>query len=265
MGRRSVETRDFREAGPAAAEAMGEDLRDAGLTIARNYLGEDEAEKLAAEASACVREVVDGEWPEEGRYVDAGRYIIDRGSEEFRGYSRLAEAEKTVFNIRGRYDAGMIDCFNVDKLFPTWSELLTDATILDAMRACTGRDVEPMNLNLYYNRSVTSTRRFHVDSWGGVQLKAFLYLSDVLEPEDGAHAYVRGSHRQRWLSKVNRPLNKLRKAPGTDCVVFDPRQQVTILGPKGTMFISSQSGVHRGIPQAVGRERLVLVRNYRIA
>lgn len=263
--RTRVEHLDFESSPDRLTERVQHDLAEHGVAIVNNYRSGDEVERLSREASDWVGEIRRLEVPPLGSFVETDEVIVNHRSEELAG-KRMTMQEKPVANVRAGADEGMIDCFNVDLHFDHWRELLCDEPLVEAMSRYMGVAMEPKNLNLYYNESITSTRGYHVDSWSGVQVKAFLYLSDVLEEGDGPHAYVVGSHRrQGLLEKVNRPINRLRKAPPTDCRVFDPRGRTKILGPKGTLFISLQSGAHRGVPQAPGRERLVLVRNYKPA
>ena len=84
-----------------------------------------------------------------------------------------------------------------------------------------------------------------------------------LEREDGPYAYVPGSHRRPDLLKREARLNSLNGRPETNSYAFEGRE-VSFLVEKGTVIISCQSGVHRGMPQREGASRTVLVGNYRV-
>lgn len=161
------------------------------------------------------------------------------------------------------HDEGMIDVFRVDQEIPEARLVADDAALLAELNTVTGYDLVPRRVNAYINRGVTATRGYHVDSYSSISYKGLLYLSDVLEPEDGPFSYVRGSHRfslgkyRGLLAKATRPDEVL-----TNVTRVDPRRIEMGLAPRGTLFIADQTGTHRGSPQAPGRERVVLVTLY---
>lgn len=79
---------------------------------------------------------------------------------------------------------------------------------------------------MYPSAGLTSrdTQEFHRDKDDTKFLALFVYLTDVLIEEDGAHQYLKGTHR------------------GTNQGELE-----TITGPAGTMFLSDGRGFHRGI------------------
>ncbi len=79
---------------------------------------------------------------------------------------------------------------------------------------------------------------FHRDKDDRRFIALFMYCSIVSRPEDGAHQFVRGSHRDENNRK--RPI--------------DIDEVMTVTGPPGTAFLAITRGMHRGIrPQAVPR------------
>ncbi|WP_425395012.1 hypothetical protein [Aeoliella sp.] len=154
-------------------------------------------------------------------------------------YDAAVEHELPIINVRGykREDAGMIDVFNVDRIAPLCRELREPRNVLRVVRrlhptiCCT-------NLNAYINHEVVSTREYHRDTVRKLKYKFFIYLTDVLSLDDGPYSYLRGTHTG---------------ASG------DHHQHV--LGKRGTLIISNQAGLHRGMPQSAGHERYVLVGN----
>ena len=105
------------------------------------------------------------------------------------------------------------------------------------------------------------TRGLHVDNLHRYY-KAFLYLSDVRTAGDGPYAYVPGTHRRPDLLRREARLNSLIGRHEADSFAFEG-MEIPILAPKGSIILSCQSGVHRGLPQTWGASRTVLVGNYR--
>lgn len=68
------------------------------------------------------------------------------------------------------------------------------------------------------------TQEFHRDKDDHRFLALFVYLTDVLTPEAGAHQFQRGTHKG-----------------------FNTGTVETVTGPAGTMFFSDGRGLHRGI------------------
>jgi hypothetical protein len=73
---------------------------------------------------------------------------------------------------------------------------------------------------------------------------------------------VPGSHRRLDLLRREARLNGLNGRRETDSCAFKGHE-LNCLVEKGTVIISCQSGVHRGMPQQEGASRTVLVGNYR--
>ena len=122
-----------------------------------------------------------------------------------------------------------------------------------------GKSVDFRNLNFYINSNITKTRGFHADSFSP-QLKAFVYLTDCLSLDDGPYTYVRRSHTDGPYRRLNQDLcvNLPNK---TETPLLDRDRIVPVLGKKGTLVISDQSGFHRGYPQSPGHKRVISVMN----
>lgn len=184
-------------------------------------------------------------------------------------YRELAAAPHAIVSVRGdssRYDAGFIDIFNFDKAIRSGEELkrtFLACSPLSDLGLGEGSRWSAANMNLYAG-CCSKTRGFHVDSYGGRQIKVFVYLSDVLNLEDGPFCYSLGSHKDRSLEGINRFLAKAMEFKETDCPLVDPSSVVAVTGKAGSGFVANQSGIHRGLPQASGKRRLVLVQNFRL-
>lgn len=102
-------------------------------------------------------------------------------------------------------------------------------------------------MDLYWSRPTGGPGRkdqlYHrdVDDWKF--LKFFTYLTDVERLEDGAHVFIRGSHR-RW--EICRP-NQVHPEDEVDAI-FGAESKLVVLGKAGTGFLANTFGVHRGYP-----------------
>ena len=153
----------------------------------------------------------------------------------------------------------MIDIFNVDRLLGKSGYIIRKIFFKDWLINLLhkfNKPINPKNLNLYINHSITKTRGFHIDS-NYRSIKGFVYLSDVNSLEDGPYCYVRGTHIDTLFKKVNNSVIGLKEAP-----FVNPLKIVPVLGKKGTLILSDQSGIHRGIPQKQGSVRELLVMRY---
>lgn len=157
----------------------------------------------------------------------------------------------------------MIDIFNLDKSgIPALSTSRSwfERSGLVSLVRMAAPNVSARNLNAYVNTSVTRTRGFHVDTFNQ-KLKAFIYLTDVPTLSDGPYTYVAASHTDTNYKKINMALSK-NLANNTEMPVVNWVSIVPVLGRKGTLVLSDQSGIHRGLPQAEGAQRRAIVMNY---
>ena len=185
-------------------------------------------------------------------------YIVQNNIIKGQSYYDLSNNPKSVVVIRQGNDQGMIDVFNVNRLLGKLGDEVYKVFLKDwlvNLLKNSNEPVNPKNLNLYINHSVTSTRGFHVDS-NYRSIKGFIYLTDVDTIDDGPYCYVKGTHVDTPFSKVNKSLGG-KEAPFTNILNIIP-----VLGKKGTLILSDQSGIHRGIPQRIGSIREVLVMRY---
>ena len=181
-------------------------------------------------------------------------------------YGKLAEAGQPVAVFRDGVDAGMVDIFHADKLVPLLDEevhrIVDDWSVTQLLEELNGSPYRLRNFNVYLNRSVSSTRGWHVDSYGVKQFKVFFYLTDVNDSGDGPYCYAPGTASSANFARVNQVLSRVRAAAGTDVSLFPPQNALMLLGGVGTMVASNQSGAHRGHPQMPGRERCIVALNF---
>lgn len=182
-------------------------------------------------------------------------------------YSSMEASDIAVVSLRDGRDNGMIDIFHADRLFALGQKVrnaILNSGVLDAIARCTGTQIFPSNLNFYLNESVTRTRGFHVDSYGGKQFKVFMYLTDVQSLDCGPYCYAPTSHALDGFESINRRCSVALGLKATDITLLPATLPIPVLGPRGTIIASNQSGAHRGYPQARGARRAIAALNCRV-
>ncbi len=180
----------------------------------------------------------------------------DASGEEFIQGARLIDRGQ-----RFDTDHNMIDVFDIDQAMPELAWLRDSERIREIIQGACGERLEAANLNVYYNRGVRP-RVLHVDNFTNLQFKAFIYLTDVADLEDGPYQYVKGSHLcsdKKILSYLDNFHNR---RYATDMREFSYADAMPCLATRGTLVISDQNGVHGAHPQPEDRERLLLMMNF---
>jgi len=192
--------------------------------------------------------------------IENGRMdVVEEGEHT---YTELANWGGAVANERRPPDDGMIDVFNIDEAISKCDSFKTDPEINEIINIAASEQYSPDNVNVYWNRSVTTTRDFHADTYKG-KFKSFLYLTDVPQKSYGPFSYVKGSHNPSVLRrKTTKLVNKVRDRQSTDAILCDEDDITYFTAPKGTLIIANQGGYHRGHPQEEGKERMVLTTSY---
>jgi hypothetical protein len=202
---------------------------------------------------------------------EMGNILWQVGGARFPSHRMILAHGRPLANLRSRkrgtINGGIIDLFFLDRAAREngWTALLSCCACLQSghiARIITAVSrTRPQQVNMLRNDSVTATRGLHVDNLDG-SYKAFLYLSDVRGLADGPFAYVPGSHRRPDLLRREARLNSLKGIAENDSYAFNGRE-IAVAVSQGSVIISCQSGVHRGMPQQMGASRTVLVGNYR--
>ena len=192
--------------------------------------------------------------------IVTGRYIDNIKSDKNRNFNQLRFANKTIFNKRIKKrdgDEGLIDIWHINKsLDSKCNNIITNINkdiekiLIDTFKI----NYKFINNNIYLNKSVINTRGIHADSGSyPSRIKYFLYLSDINDIYDGPFSFIKVSHKKVGKNyhrkyDIYEPLNKVDKE---NYIIFSPKQN--------DLLIACVSGAHRGMPQKLGRERLVLV------
>jgi hypothetical protein len=134
-----------------------------------------------------------------------------------------------------------------------------------SLRAFAGRYLacDPVNdlVAMWWSAAVSGTsaqsvaaQQFHADLDRLRFVKFFAYLTDV-GSDQGPHVYVRGSHRRRPPS-----LRSDRRFTDDEVrAKYAAADLLSIEGPAGTVFAADTSGLHKGLPLAVGHRLVIQV------
>ncbi len=161
-------------------------------------------------------------------------------------------------------DSGMLDIFFVDNLIPEISNIKQN-DIIKILENTTGQKIIPLKTNAYLNNSIKNTRIYHIDNAQPVIYKAFIYLSDVPDISYGPYSFVKSSHSLSIYPYINLFKNLFfKKNMSTDMPFYNKNMVFSAVGKKGDLILSSQNGIHRGLPQKEGRKRVVLVLSFMI-
>ncbi len=227
-----------------------------GIVVIPEVFNFDKIKEIRRQISRIIQDVKIkdplGTGYENDDYIVLGKKNIGKNYYDLLNYS------KSAILVRQGSDQGMIEIFNADRLLGDLGNSMNNFFNSDWLISLLNdkkEKISPKNLNLYVNQSITKTRGFHVDSHYK-SIKVFIYLTDVNVVQDGPYCFVKGTH-------VDTPLRKLNNMVGEkETPLTDPLNIVPVLGKKGTLIISDQSGVHRGLPQATGSSREALVMRY---
>ena len=158
-------------------------------------------------------------------------------------------------------DHGMIDMVVNPKLIEAEIMKLFDR-VGSKIAIATNLETYHTRINAYINRGVINTRGYHMDNIHPTLFKAFVYLTDVESTDHGPYAFIKGTHQLSKWPYINLLANIFSKTPITDMALFPKKREVVALAKKGTLIISSQNGIHRGVPQKKGNERFLLLFSY---
>ncbi|MBL8629612.1 MAG: hypothetical protein JNM81_08295 [Rhodospirillaceae bacterium] len=234
-----------------------------GIVLVRDFIAHSEALRLATEVNgvlAAVSDMLNAE-----QTIETDTFAVNFELERFKTFPLIAAHHKPVFNIRhgrtsGAPEAGFVDLFKPDVLIPAlapYRAALETGLPAQILTHFPSQRYRPTSLNLYINDSVTHQRDFHIDDESH-QVKAFVYLTDVLTREDGPYCYIPGSHQEKHIKALNKVYNTAAGRPRTDMSLADPATAIACLAPAGTLILSIQSGLHRGLDQVPGARRLML-------
>lgn len=228
----------------AELEDYSRTLAEEGIVVVEGYLDDEICDDLYRRISESI---------------ELGEFDVAEGKYS---YSDLANWGDVVVDKRTGRDEGMYDVFNIDEEIGEVRSIKEDSFINDIVDRAASVPYSPDNINVYWNRSVTTTRDFHADTYSG-KFKSFVYLTDVPDLSYGPFSFIKGSHEtSKAKQKVSQLINRFQDNPPTDAVFYDDENVVRCTAPKGTLIIANQAGYHRGHPQEEGRERMLVTTSY---
>jgi len=235
-----------------------------GIFIIPSFIDEINSESLCSE----IENVVESYKLKQGKkinYEDEIALIQTKpDNNQFKKYSDYANYPKPVLNVRAGADNGMLDIFNIDNLLQNelskglFKKIREDSFLNELLKSLP-ESLKMQNINSYVNSGITKTRGFHVDSYKN-QIKFFIYLTDVMELNQGPYTFVKGSHKENPFRSVNSQLSEGLKIK-TETPIVNINDIYPILAKKGSLVISDQSGFHRGYPQSENGFRRTLTIN----
>jgi len=231
----------------AKTQGHAKTLTEDGIVIIDDYLDEETCDELYEEIS---------------HEIENGDYDVVEGGDHGYDYSDFVNWGSPVVNKRTGRDDGMLDVFNVDLAISEVKSFKTDEMVNEIIDQATSEQYSPDNLNVYWNQSVTTTRDFHADTYGG-KFKSFVYLTDVPDRSYGPFSYVKGSHQSsKAKQKLSKLANKVKGNPPSNALFYDEDNVTYCTAPKSTLIIANQAGYHKGHPQKEGNERMLMTTSY---
>ena len=175
----------------------------------------------------------------------------------------------TRFSYRSEFDEngsdhGMLDIFFIEQSMKAIGKI-DQEKMARIVESATNQEVIPLRVNAYVNDSVQGTRGFHIDNTQPVVYKAFIYLKDVPDLSYGPYTFVSGSQRFSPYVYLNILKNLfVKKNHSTDITFYNKKRSRPYTGSKGTLILSHQNAIHRGMPQEKGKKRMALVFSFMV-
>jgi hypothetical protein len=163
--------------------------------------------------------------------VQEDLFYVNNSYMSLNSYQKIQYYYLPVIDNRGGHnritDVGMMDIYNANKLFPSIMEYFNIEIILSILKKITGKNWKLLRTNIQICSNVINPNSFHFDN--EYCIKYAIYLSDILNNENGPPVYIEKTHN----IKNNIKNNNIK----------------TFLGKKGDVLISYQNGIHRKLPQ----------------
>ena len=234
-----------------------------GIVILKDFFEYEKISNISDEIFSLINKIKDNI----SNKIPASGYKVIYSTKTSLSYKDKISSDISIVEFRDNEDFGMIDIFNFDKSFETgkiFKEKFLGKQFQSKIEKILLKQIVIENFNIYYNKGVTATRGYHIDSFTDNRYKVFIYLTNCEDFKSGPFSYVLGSHKKNYYKTINKIYNKIFRKKSTDMKFYDTSQATPILGKIGTLFISNQTGMHRGFPQSDGVDRLVGVLNFKI-
>jgi len=222
----------------------GEMLAKDGFIVIENYLPPETCDEL----KHAINDII-----EHGKFIEWRNMDIKEA---------VSKKEPVLSRRNGKYDDGLLDLFNIDYIHPKLREFKGDPFLNEIITKAAGTKFSPMRINAYINKRVINPRGYHADTYSG-SFKTFVYLTDVLDNSYGPYSFIKGSHEVSSTKiKTSRLVNRLKGKPSTEAVFYDKSKAQIFTAPKGTLIITNQAGMHRGLPQEKDKDRMLITTSY---
>ncbi len=174
--------------------------------------------------------------------VPQQRYFVNNTYGSLQNFQQLQHYYVPVIDNRGTYnrvtDVGVIDIYNVNRLFPQIQQYFDVKVMLAILLKTTGIEWKLTRVNLQIYNNVTNSNQFHIDCGNEKNIKFTIFLSDIEDEMNGALAFIEGSH----INKKNVKISHTK----------------TFVGKRGDVLISYQNGYHRKMPMKLGGTNIFL-------
>lgn len=248
---------------PDHIKRANELIKEEGIFIVPNFIDKDVAQNLLDRNDKLFGRI-DGLIEEHKDFYEDDELAIQGREMRLASYGALADHGKPVVTVRQGQDLGMIDIFNYDHVNEIKDLNLSDLLHHDGLSAITAGEGDRLslsNINFYLNRGITRTRGFHADDYNNT-IKAFMYVTDVSELAMGPYCYVKGTHKSGAYRTMNSLISKS-FVNQTETPLVPVESIIPVIAPKGSLVVSDQSGIHRGLPQGPDNKRALLVFRYK--
>jgi hypothetical protein len=156
------------------------------------------------------------------------KYYVNNTNSLVNTYSKMQYYKVPVLNIGGNKDTftdkGLIDIYNADRIFPFLEKYFDIELMQSILRKLTDIEWIHYKTNCKFSHNVQNPAKVHQDNQETC-IKFCIYLSDILEVDQGSNIVVYKSHRD-----INRINNK--------------KNLRYFTGQKGDVLISFQNAFH---------------------
>ena len=160
------------------------------------------------------------------------KYYVNNTYTSLDNYKKIQYYYLPVIDNKGNHnrstDIGMIDLYNVNKLFPNLFKIFDIELILLILFKISGIKWKLLRSNIQICSNVLNPNSFHFENIDKC-IKYTIYLSDIINNDYGPPMYIEKTHLQKNDIKNN------------DSKIF--------YGNKGDVLISYQNGLHKKLSQ----------------
>lgn len=197
-------------------------LRSQGIDVLQNWLPIDACRTIQDFARSIIRD--------RSYWISEDAYFLKRGT------------------TRTHVDTKVSQVMNAHLLEPTLAKMAADRVfeVLFEKRLDIAISLETISIQI--DEPDTRTKRgFHVDRLSPPSFKAFVYLTDVIDPTAGPYTVIPCSHKHVLRKAANTIYDLSKGLHHTDQPIFYSDTSARCLtGEKGTCILSSQQLAHKG-------------------